>query len=141
MPRANDLVRGAAAGPRLLYASERAGADSVPLSATELTDLRVWTGARVVYALTAARIAGAVAQTNMLDYRMDEGQGQQRSHFGPPLSCVEVKTVEAAGKKIPDEGEEEHVGEVTVVGPAVVGGEAKTGVMGAFATDHTLVLK
>ena len=140
MPRANSLARGAAAGPRLLYASERAGAESVPLRAAELADLRAWTGARVVYALTAARVAGAVAQTNMLDYRVDETRRAQRSHFGPPLSCVEVKTVEAAGRKIPDEAEEEHVGEVTVAGPAVVGGEVKIGVTGMFAADHTLVL-
>lgn len=72
---------------RLLYVAERAGTDGPRLSASVLSDLRVFTGARVVYALTAPRVAGAVAQTAVFDYRVDEaGTG----HFGPPVTSVEV---------------------------------------------------
>ena len=144
MPRANSLARNSGrpgAGPRLLYVSERAGADSVPLSAPELADLRIWTGARVIYALTAARVAGAVAQTNMMDYRVDEGATGARSHFGPPLSCVELKIVEDRQHKIPDEGEGEHIGNIDVSGPAVVGGRTRLGISGTFGVDNTLVLR
>lgn len=56
------------------------------LSSEQLTDLRIFTGARVVYALTAAGVAGAIAQTHPFDYRRHEGP----AHFGPPLSSVEI---------------------------------------------------
>lgn len=52
----------------------------------QLTDLRVLTGARVVYALTGPGVAGAISQTNVFDYRRLEGL----SHFGAPLSAVEL---------------------------------------------------
>jgi hypothetical protein len=60
-----------------------------------LSDLRLFFGARVGYALTAARIAGAICQTNILDYREKPGS----SHFGAPLSCLEIHLA----------GEEEHM--------------------------------
>lgn len=72
---------------RLLYVAERAGSDSPHLSSAVLSDLRVFLGARVVYALAAARVAGAASQTAFFDYRVDEaGKG----HFGAPLSSVEL---------------------------------------------------
>ena len=74
---------------RLILVSERLGAGSPPLSSTMVSDLRIYTRARICYALTAARVAGAVAQTNVFDYRRDDGVGY--SHFGIPLSSVEVK--------------------------------------------------
>lgn len=77
---------------RLVLASERAGTDSPALSSTALSDLRIVTRARICYALTAANVAGAVAQTNMYDYRRDERPGH--SHFGAPLSSVEIKLVD-----------------------------------------------
>lgn len=70
---------------RLVYAAERAGAGTPPLSSALLSDLRVYLGARVVYALAAAKVAGAVAQTSFYDYRVDK-----TSHFGAPLTCAEV---------------------------------------------------
>lgn len=89
---------------RILYVSERAGAaQSPPLSSAVLSDMRIYTGARVVYALTAARVAGAVAQTNLFDYRQDDETGRS-SHFGPPLSCVEVKLVDTSDYKTTEEG-------------------------------------
>jgi hypothetical protein len=51
--------------------------------------MRIFTGARVLYALTAAKVAGALFQTHAYDYRRDSGP----SHFGPPLSSVEIKLV------------------------------------------------
>ena len=113
MPKANLFIQdygplrhaiGSTAKLRLLFVSERAGArQSPPLSAKVLSDMRVYTGARVVYALTAAKVAGAVAQTNLFDYRVDEGT-DQCSHFGPPLSSVEVMLVDTSSHKTTDEG-------------------------------------
>lgn len=72
---------------RLLYVAERAGADEPHLSSKVLSDLRIVTGARVVYALGASKVAGAVSQTAMFDYRLDDGG---KGHFGAPLTSVEV---------------------------------------------------
>ncbi|OKL64147.1 hypothetical protein UA08_00338 [Talaromyces atroroseus] len=96
MPSQNVLSRLANIGPtaelsisklRLLAISY--GVDGSPedlLSSEQLTDLRVFTGARVVYGLTVPGIAGAVAQTHIFDYRRHAGP----AHFGPPLSSVEI---------------------------------------------------
>ena len=73
---------------RLLCISHRAdGGRQNQLTSQQLTDLRIFLGARVVYALTAANVAGAVSQTNAYDYRSSSGP----SHFGPPVSSVELK--------------------------------------------------
>lgn len=72
---------------RLLCISHRADADpNVRLTSGQLTDLKIFTGARVVYALTGPGVAGAVSQTNVFDYRRYQGQ----NHFGAPLSSVEI---------------------------------------------------
>jgi hypothetical protein len=89
---------------RLIYVSHRIGSDlSSPLPSITLSDLRIFTGVRIVYALTTAMVAGAVSQTNVFDYR----ESQKLSHFGPPLSSVEVKLVDVKG-----EDGSEMVGEV-----------------------------
>jgi hypothetical protein len=121
--------------PRLIYTYERIGAESTPLSPVELSDLRITTGARLIYALTAATVAGAVAQTSMLDYRTSGGA---RSHFGPPLSCVEIMLVDTSTTKISDD--ENPIGEIVVTGPAAALGKAKLGVLGTFGDDYTLSL-
>lgn len=126
---------------RLVHVAERAGAqDCPPLSSGDLADLRVFLGARVVYALTSAKVAGAVAQTNVFDYRREEGEGasgrgKQYSHFGAPLNSVEVKLVDTEGHKTTDERAE---GELVVMGPAVVGGRAAVGVVGRVRDDGCL---
>lgn len=74
---------------RLIYSADRGSAASPPLSAFALSDLRIFTGARIIYALTAPDVAGAVAQTAFYDYRVD-GEVGERSHFGAPLSSVEI---------------------------------------------------
>lgn len=76
----------------------------VQLSASVLHDLRILTDARIVRALTAANVAGALAQTNMLDYRQDD-------HFGVPLSSLELKLVDSSAHKTSDQearGEVSH---------------------------------
>ena len=133
MPRVNAAIKNS---PRLTYISFRAATDSIPLSSAELIDLRILTGSRIIYALSAAKVAGAVAQTNLLDYRHDLSSKQ--SHFGPPLSCLEIKLVETSDQKIMDGGD--PAGEVLVSGPAVIGGHAKLGVNGIFREDSTLAI-
>ena len=137
MTAANTLLNGQC--PRLIFTSERPGTDSPPLSPQDLTDLRILTGARVVYALTLPHVAGAVAQTNMLDYRNDS-MSKTRSHFGAPLSSVEVKLVETPPFTISDDNYTNPTGHLVVTGPAVVGGTANTGVVAKFGDDHTLSL-
>lgn len=96
MPSQNVLSRLANIGPtaELSLSKLRLLAISYPidgspedlLSSEQLTDLRVFTGSRVVYGLTVPGIAGAVAQTHLFDYRRHAGA----AHFGPPLSSVEI---------------------------------------------------
>lgn len=104
---------------------------SASLTSSQLSDLRSGLGVRIGYALTAKDVAGAVAQTNILDYRVKSGM----AYFGPPLSCVEVKLVgeeSDMGKVVPK-------GKINVKGPSVVGGETVLeGVDGTFGEDNTL---
>ncbi|KAF2113880.1 hypothetical protein BDV96DRAFT_578457 [Lophiotrema nucula] len=120
---------------RLVFVSERAGHNTPPLTSEDLSDLRIYTNARIIYALTAAKVAGAVAQTNVYDYRRGVTPSNKHSHFGVPLSSVEVKLKDTPGHKTTDDG---AAGEVTVSGPAVAGGETSLGVNGTFREDHTL---
>lgn len=71
---------------RLVYTAERAGAATPHLSSQVLSDLRALTGARIVYALSTAKVAGAATQTAFFDYRVSEGN----SHFGAPLTSTEI---------------------------------------------------
>jgi acyl-CoA synthetase (AMP-forming)/AMP-acid ligase II len=112
---------------RLLFVSERTGVNTPPLSSTDLSDLRIYTGARLVYALTAAKVAGAVAQTNIYDYRRGVTPSNKHSHFGIPLSCLEVKLVDTPSHKTTDE---HSIGEIVVTGPSVAGGEVSLDVAG-----------
>lgn len=73
---------------RLIFTADRAGAGTKALSSRVLSDLRVFLGARVVYALSGSGVAGAVTQTNMHDYRVQEDDTY--SHFGSPLVCTEI---------------------------------------------------
>ncbi|OIW30298.1 hypothetical protein CONLIGDRAFT_661657 [Coniochaeta ligniaria NRRL 30616] len=117
---------------RLLYIAERAGAGTPPLSSAVLSDLRVFTGARIIYALTAAKVAGAVAQTQLYDYRVFD---DQCSHFGPPLTSTEVYLRDTDVHRTTDA---ESRGEIIVKGPCVAGNEAALGVIGVVRDDHTL---
>ncbi|KAH0556129.1 hypothetical protein GP486_005936 [Trichoglossum hirsutum] len=97
---------------RLLFVPERANSDCPVLDPADLSDLRAFTGARVVYALTAARVAGAVTQTSIYDYRAEDARKGKHGHFGVPLSCVEVKVIDTSSHKTTDEGD--PMGEVGV---------------------------
>ncbi|KAI5867253.1 hypothetical protein GGS23DRAFT_592586 [Durotheca rogersii] len=133
---------------RLLFVAHPAGVDdgTPRLSEQTLSDLRVFTGARVVYALTAARVAGAVSQTQIHDYRVSgDGTG---SHFGPPVSSIEIFLRETPAHRFT--GDSYYTGEIVARGPAVArkteadgrGGasEAALGVVGTIRTDNTLAL-
>lgn len=110
--------------PRLIYTYQTAGAGTAALSSADMTSLRIFTSARLIYALSAAHVAGAISQTNMLDYQSHGLHPRDPSHFGPPLSCLECKLQETGGREIDDD---KPVGELVVSGPAVVNGEAVVG--------------
>jgi acyl-CoA synthetase (AMP-forming)/AMP-acid ligase II len=112
---------------RLVFVSERAGLNTPPLSSDDLSDLRIYTKARVVYALTAAKVAGAIAQTNVYDYRRGLAPSSKHSHFGAPLSSLEIKLKDTQQHKTTDE---QSAGELVVTGSSVAGGEALIGVNG-----------
>lgn len=118
---------------RLILISDRMGAGSPPLTSSMLSDLRIFTRARVCYALTAAHVAGAVAQTSVFDYRREDGEEQ--SHFGIPLSSIEVKLAHKDDGKV---GAAQPQGEFIVSGPAVSGGEVRLGAQGRVREDQTI---
>ena len=110
MPKPSSLTN----TPRLIYTYDKAGASTVKLDPEELFKLKVCSGARNVYAFTDSQVAGAISQTNMLDYQ------NTSADFGPPLSSVEIKLRDAEDGKNSDD---KPLGELVVSGPAVVGGE------------------
>lgn len=117
---------------RLIFTADRAGAASPPLSSSVLSDLRIYTGARIIYALTAPKVAGAVAQTGFYDYRVFS---DERCHFGAPLTSTEVFLRDTKEHKNSDE---RSCGEIVVRGPCVAGNEAALGVSGVIRDDNTL---
>ncbi|KAF3770684.1 acetyl-CoA synthetase-like protein [Cryphonectria parasitica EP155] len=118
---------------RLVYTAERAGSGTTPpLSSAVLSDLRIYLGARIIYALTAAKVAGAVAQTQFYDYRVHE---DKCSHFGPPVTSVEILLRDSGDHKTTDEKAE---GELIARGPSVANGEAALGVNATIRFDNTI---
>ena len=121
---------------RLILTSERVGCDTPPLTSTMLSDLRIFTRARICYALTAAKVCGAVAQTNVFDYRTDPGSGY--SHFGLPLSSIEIKLINKDDQGVAGT---QPAGDIVVSGPAVAGDkDLNLGIKGRFREDGTLQL-
>ncbi|KAL2143226.1 hypothetical protein VTI28DRAFT_230 [Corynascus sepedonium] len=121
---------------RLIFVAERVGAGTPVLSTAILTDLRAFTGARILYALTAAKVAGAATQTAFFDYRVFNDEGEKSHHFGPPLTSTEILFRDMDTWKTTDEGGSK--GEIVVRGPCVAGGEAALGVAGKMRDDNTL---
>ncbi|RGP65421.1 amp-dependent synthetase ligase [Fusarium longipes] len=117
---------------RLVLVAERAGSNTPLLSANILSDLRIFTGARVVYALTAAKVAGAISQTAFYDYRLPT---DAKTHFGPPLTSVEVYLKDTDVHKTTDDKIE---GQIVVRGPSVAGGEVNIGVPVKIRHDNTV---
>jgi hypothetical protein len=87
---------------RLIFVSEQVGVNSTPLGAEALSDLRIYLGARIVYALTSAKVAGAVTQTGVYDYRIDTGY-EKYSHFGVPVTSIEVFCKDTEDHKTTDQ--------------------------------------
>lgn len=98
---------------RLLCISHRIDADpATRLTTEQMTDLRIYMNARIVYALTGPGIAGAITQTNVFDYRNLGGW----NHFGAPLSSTEITLTGIAEDGTTDEnpqGQVSHVFQVT----------------------------
>jgi hypothetical protein len=107
MPTTTTASNNAAAAGgklRLILTAERAGAGTPRLSSAALADLRVFTGARIMYALTAAKVAGAATQTGFYDYRVFEGEQGGGCHFGPPLTSTEILLKDMGAWKTGEEG-------------------------------------
>ena len=133
MPKSSGMTPKA----RLVYVSHGAGAgaDEGPLEPNEISDLRILTGARIIYALTDVNVAGAIAQTNIFDYRHHANEFSRRAHFGPPVSSVEIKLEEHASRTSEDGT---PLGRPIVGGPAVVGGETKLRHLMTITDSNTL---
>ena len=115
--------------PRLIYTFERSSSGVMPLSSKQISDLRVYTGAYIINAFTAARVAGAICQTNVFDYRIPGGSdADTAADYGPPLSSLELKLVDTPDSKNTEEDFSE--GQLIVEGPAVTSGS--TAVEGAM---------
>ena len=135
---------------RLLFISHRAADTQSPkLLSSVLSDLRMFLGARIGYAMTTAQVAGAVCQTHVLDYRRTPGANP----FGPPLSSVEVsvhgdeeqvKQDEPRGKVnhyvVHESSRTADQVQIFVKGPAVCEGEVSLEVLGGIGSDNTLSL-
>ena len=122
--------------PRLIYLS--CSDKETALSLQDLNDLRIFTGSRIICSLISSQVTGAIAQTSPLDYRIGSISNTS-AHFGSPLSCVEIKVVEAE-QKISDD-DYQPIGQLVVSGSAVIGKhEAMTGILAKFGGDHTLQL-
>lgn len=119
---------------RLILTADRMDLDTPPLSSATLSDLRIFTRARIVYALTASAVFGAITQTHVFDYRREEGEGHSR--FGAPVSSVEIRLLGKNGDA--EVAKSEPVGELVVSGPSVVGGEWKSGRRARIAEDGCL---
>lgn len=98
---------------RIVYIPHLIGANSPPLSAKDLSDLRIYTGSRIVYALTSPKVAGAITQSGVYDYRVDESTGNY-AHFGPPVTSVEISLKDTEELKTTDEL---AIGEVSLTKP------------------------
>jgi hypothetical protein len=143
MPSRNLLSQLAYIGPtaelslerlRLLLVSFRVDDDPEDcLGCDQLTDLRIFTSARLLYSLIGPGVAGAVAQTHVFDYRKYDGP----THFGAPSSSVEITLT---GHQ-EDSGLERAVeGQITVAGPAVASKKIILPARGRFRDDNTLQL-
>ncbi|KAL2760707.1 hypothetical protein ACRALDRAFT_2096339 [Sodiomyces alcalophilus JCM 7366] len=133
-PAYRPAVGTSAKALRLVYTAERVGAGLPALSSQVLSDLRVFLGARVIYALTAPNVAGAVTQTGFYDYRL-QPKDAAYSHFGAPVTSTEIILRDTGDLVSTDE---QSQGEIIVRGPAVAGNEAALGVNGKILEDNTL---
>lgn len=126
------------------------------LTSKALDELRVDLGLKISYALTSGRVAGAIAQTHLNDYRDKKAS----VCVGPPLGSVEVHLAgdEAAMGTPTPSGKVSFLfyycaalgtrfGEcvltflqIVVKGPSVSGGKVELDVAARIDADHTLIL-
>ncbi|KIX09245.1 uncharacterized protein Z518_00324 [Rhinocladiella mackenziei CBS 650.93] len=108
-------------------------ASATHLSSSTLHTLRTHLKCRIGYALTTPSVAGAIAQTNILDYR-DKGS---KVCVGGPLSSVEVHLSGDEGVM----GTHTPRGTITIKGPPVVSGKTSLdNIEVQIDEDHTLLL-
>ena len=122
--------------PRLIYTYFNASPSTVPLNHAHLFNLRLFTNSRIIYAFTDPHVAGAVSQTNMLDYRTPDSEDRRPSHCGPPLSCLEISFRDSEGFR--NEGGKAE-GQLVLSGPAVVGETAVADQLMAMTDENTLI--
>jgi hypothetical protein len=141
---------------RIVFSSCQLNSQSTPiLDTVTLNDLRIFLGTRVVYALCSPKVAGAVTQTSFYDYRHLPELWGKGTHFGVPITSLELWVKDTEGYKVTDEKMEGEVSrfwndlvesranltmQICVRGPAVVGYEQELGVYGRINEDHTLSL-
>lgn len=125
---------------KTLYIEQPAStAASARITSATLSSLRLLLGARVSLALTAEEVAGAVAQSNVLDYR-DKGEV---CCVGPPVGSLEISL---AGQESEMSKVLGAVGRLVVRGPAAVGNVEKKekvtlhGVQAKIDVDGTILL-
>ncbi|KAK7202634.1 hypothetical protein BZA70DRAFT_285628 [Myxozyma melibiosi] len=97
------------------------------LTSTQLTQIRALLGARVIYALTHAQVAGAICQTHLLDYR-DLGKVRNFGSVMPSLEAMvrDVETLKGADRR----------GQLFVRGPAAIGRDwVATDIVGEWGED------
>lgn len=109
MPKAPVARR----SPRLIFVPERS--DQASLTSEQVFDLRLSTGAHIAHAFTDPRVAGAISQVNIFDYRKSV---DGRSHLGSPMSCLEMKLIDGPSHKVTDGSD--SAGLLVVEGPAVM---------------------
>lgn len=122
--------------PHLIFAYEPSIKYSAPLTSAQMFDLKVLTGARVAYAFTDYTVAGAISQTNVYDYGHSVEHGDRPSHFGPPVSCVELKLIDSPDRKVTDDSS--STGWLVVEGPAVVDGKTVVRSLMTMTEKNTL---
>ncbi|RMY44692.1 hypothetical protein D0863_16176 [Hortaea werneckii] len=139
-------------------AANPASSDSPHLTSPILSDLRILLrGTRIVHAACVPAVAGAIAQSNVFDYRRDLS-AEGLAHFGVPLAHVEVLFADGKddGAVSGQEGQGGVRGEMVVRGPGVAGqrwsgggkqegegegeGEVRTGVRGKVRGDGCLAV-
>ena len=130
--RVNDYTRPELGHPhklRLVYTYESiTDNESTPLNSHDFNDLRMFLAARTIYALTSPKVAGAITQTNIYDYRYEKpeqwpsrkkGIPRKCAHFGGVVGSCEVWVSDWQEYK-PDDKDEPR-GQIWVRGPAVAG--------------------
>ncbi|KAF8460641.1 hypothetical protein BDZ91DRAFT_798724 [Kalaharituber pfeilii] len=153
LTRLNDYQRPVLGKPqrlRLCFTYELAITDTQPLNSPDLCDLRIYFSAKVIYALCSPKVAGAICQQNVYDYRYEKPERMPSrkykiprncTHFGPPTPAVEVWLRDYDTYKVTDKPCPR--GQIWVRGPTVAGPHGREkgvgiGVVGKWRPDGCL---